>query len=114
VLSTIATGDLLYNKGSEDLANPLNSAGAVIAFAKSENGTELAAIIAVADLIGASEEYAEAKIKLVPLLDELAIAEAAEEAEAAATNEARCKLEEAKAKAVADAVAKVEQKFATA
>jgi hypothetical protein len=99
ILTEIAASELLYIKGAEDLNNAANNGAAVAAFVKSDVGAELAAITAVVHLIEASEQYADAKDRLLPLLAQHEVAAAAEAAASAARHAAAADLAEAEAAA---------------
>jgi prophage DNA circulation protein len=77
-----ARAALLNFRGGEDLANPANTVGTILSFARSDAGRDLAAARIVLNLLEASPEFAEAATILNPLHQELAEAVEREAAEA--------------------------------
>jgi hypothetical protein len=112
VLSEMCIAQLTAHRGGETLDAPQNLGSLTMSWIQSEHGKEIAASAALVAVLESCEAYAEAQEKLIPLLDELAASEQAEAVHIAKVNAARIKQEEAKKKAMADAVKKVEAEFA--
>jgi hypothetical protein len=77
-----ARAALLNFRGGEDLANPANTVGTILSFARSDAGRDLAAARIVLNLLESSTEFKSAFAILNPLHQELAEAVEREAAEA--------------------------------